>query len=217
MRKKAALSLLLSLILMVSAIPVFAIEGNVSNPASYNAIAFYEIDDSSLRQDVIDAATRNNIDLDVAEITIYENGVIVFFEPLETIPFYDGYVEEYGLYEHSPLTRGMSRPSFAASPNSHIWEFSGSANSGNPLSTARYVTGRSHYDLIVNNTGNRSITVRTRRKVFLGSLVIHTTEVPGNGSATITNIAANGTSCRVYVTFAFGPFTVDGSITGHNG
>ena len=215
MSKKVTLSLLLSFLLLFSALPVYASGENATSLITHDSVSFFEIDDVELQQRVLESATRVNVNLDLAQITIYENGVIVFLTTSVNAPFSNGYVEEYGLYEYSPNARSGGRPSNVATPSSYAWSFSGSANSGNTLFTARYVTGRLYYDVVVNNTSNRIITARTRRIGALSvSVNLNTSQVPAGGQVAVTGITPNGTSCRVYMSFASGPLSVNGSITG---
>lgn len=219
MRKKTTIALLMSFMLLISVMPVYASELNMRSPIIYDTVSFNAVNDIELQHEVLSAAVRNNINLDIAQITIYENGIIVFFEPFGDLQFSDEATEDYfyGL-QRSPQSAPTTQ-----SPNGNYWYFEGRASQATTFFTNHYVMGSSRYDLVVNNTGTGSIQARVRersRGIFgLFTFNIHDVDIAVGGSTTATNIPA-GSGNAVYVRFnptgSRNDSTIfNGSIKGH--
>jgi len=158
---------------------------------------------NELQNAIIEAAERNNIDLNNASVTVVDD-MIIFVE-------YAGSFEDYprqpvGLLPE--LARGTSVPTLQATGSS--WDFSGSS-SKSALYTDRYLTGYQKYDLTVRNHHSSVLHGAVRKKNLLNTS-LHSFEVPAGGSITVTNISASS-SDKVYVSFS-GPSSFGGSITG---
>ena len=187
--KKTMVAFLMSFALLFHAMPTHAFEVDKTGCITHNALYFSEINDVELRQRILeDAARLNSINLSIAEITVYDNGVVVYFHPFPSNPFdNENITEDFNTY-------GVSAPT-QESPDGNKWKFSGSASSSATMYTNYYVIGSSLYNLEVNNTGTANIRaiVKERGRGILGLFTfdIHTIDIAAGGSSTATKISTD--------------------------
>jgi len=207
------LTLLLVNGVMLPAVSTYA--SDISQPV-VDSLFFSEIEishfiDEATLYFIIDASLNKSIDLERTYITLFDDGAIMFFTP----HLFTSHEDEgdlplayYGLYAepYNELSRTQSVPTTVSpqgNPRGTSWTFSASAAGAHTFMTNHYVTGRSSYNINVNNngTGELSVNVRRRPTSFIGLAAnLNRFNVPARGTARITNISARS-DYRVYVRF----------------